>query len=108
MPRSNGLPLAGPVDVLKPAPLTGRKDLHLSQRKIRDRSIALLLAGILVLLPPIAGISLIEKKIGGVPFALLYVFAVWALLIAGAAALARPLRESESRTSSANLSDTAG
>lgn len=86
----------------------GRKDLHLSQRKIRDRSTALLLAGIIMLLPPIAGISLIETKIGGVPFALLYVFVMWALLIAGAAVLARPLRESESRTSSADLSDTAG
>ncbi len=56
---------------------------------------ALLLVGIGVLLPPIAGISLVDAKIGGVPVPLLYIFIVWALLIAGAALLARPLRDSE-------------
>ncbi len=66
-----------------------------AQRKVRDRSLALLLTGIGVLLPPIAGISLIDVRVLGVPLPLLYVFAVWALLIAGAMLLARPLRDSE-------------
>jgi len=70
-------------------------DPQFSRRNIRDRSVALLLVGIVMLLPPIAGISLIDEKFLGVPVPLLYVFAVWALLIAGAALLARPLRNSE-------------
>lgn len=70
-------------------------DLQLSRRKVRGRSIALLLAGFAFLMPPIAGISLIDHDIGGVPVPMLYLFAIWALLIVGAFALARPLRDSE-------------
>ncbi len=72
-----------------------RSDPHLGQRKIRDRSIVLLLIGSVLLLPPVAGVSLIDIKLAGVPFALIYIFAVWALLIAGAALLARPLQSSD-------------
>jgi hypothetical protein len=77
-----------------------RTDTHLFRRKVRDRSIALVLTGMVLLLPPIAGISSIDLKLGGVPTPLVFVFVVWALLIAGAAALARPLRESETVTPS--------
>lgn len=58
---------------------------------MRSRSAALLLIGVVLLLPPVAGIAIQDFKIFGAPFALIYVFAVWALLIAGAAALAGPL-----------------
>ncbi len=64
-------------------------------RKARRRSLALLLLGVGVLLPPIAGISLVDAKIAGVPLPLLYVFVVWALLITGTALLARPLRDGD-------------
>jgi hypothetical protein len=64
---------------------------RLGHRKTRSRSVALLLTGLALLLPPIAGVALNEMTIFGVPFALIYIFAVWALLIAGAALLARPL-----------------
>ncbi len=84
-----------------------RTDLHRSRRKIRDRSIALLLAGSVALLPPIAGISLIDVKIAGVPTPLLYVFLVWALLITGAALLARPLRDSDAAISATDVNDPA-
>lgn len=70
-------------------------DLQLSRRKVRGRSIALLLTGVAFLMPPIAGISLIDSDIGGMPVPMLYLFAIWAFLIVGAVALARPLRETE-------------
>lgn len=74
-------------------------DLQLARRKTRDRSIALLLGGIAFLMPPIAGISLIDDDIAGMPVPMLYLFVIWALLIVGAAALARKLRESEDASS---------
>lgn len=79
-----------------------RTDLHLFRRKARDRSIALVLAGMVLLLPPIVGISSIDLKLGGVPTPLVFVFVVWALLIAGAAVLARPLREADTEATSGN------
>ena len=69
---------------------------QLSHRKIRDRSIALVFAGLLFLLPPIAGVSLIDERVLGLPMPLVYVFLVWGLLIAGAALLSRPLRDLQS------------
>lgn len=81
--------------------MTNNADLQLSRRKVRERSIALLLIGIAFLMPPIAGISLIDRDIGGMPVPMLYLFAIWALLIVGAAALARGLRDSEDSSSTA-------
>jgi hypothetical protein len=78
-----------------------RAGLQLSRRKVRDRSIALVLAGSILLMPPIIGISLIEGTIGGLPAPLLYVFIVWSGLIAGAAALAGPLLDTEDSPSQA-------
>ena len=77
-----------------------RAELQLSRRKIRDRSIALVLVGTVALMPPVVGVSLIEGNIGGVPAPLLYVFVVWSVLIAGAAALASPLLDTEEPPSS--------
>lgn len=45
-------------------------------------------------MPPLAGISLIDEKIAGLPITLIYIFLVWALLIAGAAFLAGRLLDS--------------
>lgn len=72
-----------------------RADQPLRYRKARDRALVLPLIGALLVTPPLAGIFEIEAKIGGVPFLLVYLFAVWAALIAGAAALARRLREAD-------------
>jgi hypothetical protein len=80
-------------------PKGAQVDAPESRRKAHDRSIALVWVGIAFLMPPIAGISLIDDNVGGIPFPLLYVFIVWAVLIAGAAALARPLRDSDKSTS---------
>lgn len=70
---------------------TDNLDQQPSRRKARDRSIALLIAGVVLLLPPMVGASIIEARPFDIPFSLVYVFAVWALLIAGAAFLARRL-----------------
>ena len=85
--------------------MTDHADSHLSRCKARDRSIVLVLVGTVILMPPVAGIALIDAKIGGIPFSLLYVFVVWALLIAGAAALARPLLRSDGSTYPAETPD---
>jgi len=85
--------------------LTDRAQLQLSRRKVRDRSIALLLVGTVVLMPPVAGISLTEGDIGGIPFPLFYVFVVWSVLIAGAAALGRPLLDTNESLSSTETHD---
>ena len=71
----------------------GRADQPLRHRKARDRALILPLAGLILLIPPVAGVFHIEARIAGVPFTLVYLFAVWALLIAGAAALSRQLRD---------------
>lgn len=73
-------------------PVTGRADPQRSQRKTRDRSMVLVLIGTVLLMPPIARIFLIDGTLGGIPVPLLYVFAVWSLLIAGTAWLSRALR----------------
>lgn len=81
-----------------------KKDL-LSRRTASDRSMALVLAGTALLLPPVAGIFLIDAKLAGVPLTLLYILAVWALLIAAGSALARPLRDSDAPTATTALSE---
>jgi len=70
-----------------------RADEPLRHRKTRDRALILPLAGLILLTPPVAGVFHLDAKIAGIPFTLVYLFAVWALLIAGAAALSRRLRD---------------
>ena len=69
-------------------------DQPLSERKINDRSMILLLVGCLLLTPPLAGIFQLDTRILGIPFTGFYLFAVWAGLIAGAAALSRRIQRS--------------
>lgn len=51
--------------------------------------------GVVALLPPFATIFEIDTRIAGIPLIALYLFVVWALLIVGAARLARPLRDQD-------------
>lgn len=85
--------------------MADRAHLQLNRRKIQDRSIALVLVGMVLLMPPVVGVALVEGDIAGIPYPLLYIFVVWTLLIAGAAALSRPLRDSEDKTSPQDVSD---
>lgn len=64
-------------------------------RKARDRSVALLLLGGVVLMPPIGAIFLIDATVFGVPFLLAYIFVVWVLLIIGGASLVRALQDND-------------
>lgn len=88
--------------------MTERRESRVTGRKIRDRSIALVLVGTILLLPPVAGISHVDSKIGGIPVSLLYVFTVWAFLIAGAAALSRALLDSQSAAPPGDNDDLPG
>ncbi len=85
--------------------MADRANQHLIRRKTRDRSIALLIAGAVLLTPPLAGISLIDGSLAGVPIPLIYVFAVWILLIVGAGLLSRPLTESDDFAATAEATD---
>lgn len=93
------------VNSLRDGTLADRKNDLLSRRTAPDRSIALLLVGTVLLLPPLATIFLIDGKLAGVPIPLLYILIVWGLLIAGGAVLARPLRENDSLTASTTGSE---
>lgn len=68
-----------------------RVQVQIRRRKIRDRSIALVIVGTALLLPPVANLSLVGGWIAGLPPTLVYLFSVWIALVAGAMALARPL-----------------
>lgn len=80
--------------------MTGPAEIGLTPRKARDRSTALVVAGTVLLMPPLVGVSLVDGSVAGMPIPLVYVSVVWAALIAVAAALARPLQNSETTDSS--------
>ncbi|MEM9061783.1 MAG: hypothetical protein AAGD13_15090 [Pseudomonadota bacterium] len=70
-----------------------RAEQFFTSRRVRDRAAILTLVGTLLLVSPIAGIFQIDAKIGGIPVTLLYLFAVWALLIAVTALLSRQMTD---------------
>ena len=70
----------------------GQDRIH---RKTRDRAFIVLLLGIVLLMPPIAGIFEIEALVFGLPATLIYLFVVWAGLIIATAILARALMRSD-------------
>lgn len=67
----------------------------LRHRKARDRAMVVPLIGFVLLMPPVAAIFDLDGHILGVPVPLVYVFAVWAGLIAAGALLARRLRDTD-------------
>ena len=73
--------------------------------KARDRSMALVGAGAAAVMPPMAAIFHIDAEIGGVPFILIYLFAVWIALIFGAWRLAGALKRTEARSEAAQDAD---
>lgn len=75
--------------------MAGNSDLQLSRRKTRDKSVAILIVGIVLLMPPIVRTSLFEGNILGIPYTVFYMFGVWALLILCAAIIAPRLRDSD-------------
>ena len=87
--------------------MTGSAEAGLTRRKARDRSIALVVVGTALLMPPLVGMSLVDGSVAGIPIPLVYVSVVWAALIAAAAALARPLQNSETTAPAEGANDAA-
>lgn len=83
-----------------------RANLQVTRRKMRDRSIALVLVGIVALMPPVAGMALIDGSLAGIPIPVLYVFVVWTALILGAATLAPALQEQDETMAPGGSDDT--
>lgn len=75
--------------------MAGNSDLQLSRRKTRDKSFALIILGVVLLMPPIVRTSLFEGSVFGIPFTMFYMFVVWGGLIAGAVILSPRLRDSD-------------
>ena len=86
------------IDQPRGEPVTDRAKEQLARRTARDRSIALLLIGTLLLLPPFASIFLIDGNVVGVPIPFAYILTVWALLIAGAALLSSTLGDGDQQS----------
>ena len=61
--------------------------------RARDRALVLLIAGVALLMPPIAQMFHVDGKIASVPTTMIYLFLVWAGLIVLAYRLARPLAD---------------
>lgn len=68
-------------------------DIRFRHSRARNRSIALLWFGIVALMPPMVGSSLIGGTVFGLPVPVFYVFLVWVILIAGGYLLSRALDE---------------
>lgn len=86
--------------------MTDRADLQIKRRETRDRSMVLLVVGAALLMPPVAGIFLLDGTIFGIPIVIFYIFAVWLALIVGAALLAKPLGRMDYRPQQNVSSDT--
>ncbi len=78
-----------------PALQDRRTSSQIRRRKARDRSVALLLLGGVLLMPPIGAIFRLDTTVLGVPFPLAYIFVVWVLLIIGGASLVKALQDSD-------------
>ena len=68
---------------------------QLRYRKIRDRSLVLVLVGTVLLMPPVAGIFQVNTSVGGIPAPMVFVFVIWALLILCAAVLSKTLNQDD-------------
>lgn len=62
-----------------------------------DRFLALLLLGLFAFSPPLLSIFSVRRLLLGIPVLYLYLFAVWALLIAVLAWISRPGEKPERR-----------
>jgi hypothetical protein len=68
----------------------------MERRKLASAALVLKLLGALLFMPPIATVFQIRRLILGVPSEVIYLFAVWVLLVLGAWWLSRRLpREGE-------------
>ena len=73
-----------------------RAKQHRQRHRTHDRATILLILGVVLLMPPLAGVFNLEARIAGVPLTLVYLFGVWAILILGTAMLSGRLGRGES------------
>ena len=71
--------------------MADRADQDRRNRKTRDRAGVLSILAVLLVLPPVVNMVLLEGRVLGLPFTLVYIFGVWAMLIGLAASLSRGL-----------------
>jgi hypothetical protein len=75
-----------------------------SKRKARDRALILPLVGFALFVPPVAGMFQLETRVAGIPFAALYLFVVWGVLIVCAALLSKKLGDDDTGQASTDTS----
>lgn len=75
--------------------MTDKQDQGRRHGKAREQALVLTLIGALLLMPPFASIFDIDGKIAGLPITMVYVFAVWALLILCTLRLSRRLSDND-------------
>ena len=63
----------------------------MDRRKLESAALFLTIAGALLIMPPLAVVFQIQRRIFGIPAEVIYLFVVWAVLIVGAWWLARRL-----------------
>jgi hypothetical protein len=63
----------------------------MDRRKLESAALFLTLLGVLLILPPLAAVFQLERRILGIPAEVIYLFVCWAGLIAGAYGLSRRL-----------------
>ena len=63
----------------------------MERRKLESAALFLSLLGVLLILPPLAVVFQLERRLFGVPLEVIYLFACWLGLIAGAFWLGRRL-----------------
>jgi hypothetical protein len=68
----------------------------MERRKLKSAALILTLLGAVLFMPPIATVFQIQRRIFGAPSEVIYLFAVWVLLVVGAWWLSKRLpREGE-------------
>ncbi len=83
--------MSEPPGSAPPGPGESTPDAQLRARKLRDGALFLPLVGLVLLMPPVADLFAVDRRILGVPVVVAYVFAVWAGLILLALRLAARL-----------------
>ena len=76
-------------------PARPRADRAMRARKLRDAAILLPLAGLVLIMPPVASVFALPARLGGVPLVVAYIFIVWAALIVAARVIGRRLGRDE-------------
>lgn len=78
--------------------------MAMDRQKLRDAALVLPVFGLILFMPPFVGLFGGADATGGVPAIALYLFGVWAVLIALSALLSRRLGRAERRSAEAETS----